>query len=78
MSELVWVLIREDAGGNRYRVARYATRTEAEQVAAALAAAGGAGGPGANGANGTAGGGAGSGGHGQVYVIEHAGKAAGE
>jgi hypothetical protein len=31
-SELVWVLIRQDEGGNAYRVGRYATRAEAEQV----------------------------------------------
>jgi hypothetical protein len=36
-SELVWVLIRQDDGGNRYRVGRYATRAEAERVADALA-----------------------------------------
>lgn len=35
-SELLWVLIRQDAGGNRYRVGRYATRAEAEHVADAL------------------------------------------
>ncbi|HEY5833887.1 SPOR domain-containing protein [Streptomyces sp.] len=35
-SELVWVLIRQDDGGNRYRVGRYATRAEAESVAAVL------------------------------------------
>jgi hypothetical protein len=36
-SELVWVLIRQDDGGNRYRVGRYATRAEAERVADTLA-----------------------------------------
>ena len=35
-SELVWVLIRQDGGANRYRVGRYATRAEAERVADAL------------------------------------------
>ena len=35
-SDLIWVLIREDAGGNCYRVGRYATRAEAERVAGAL------------------------------------------
>lgn len=35
-SELVWVLIRQDDGGNRYRVGRYATRAEAERVADVL------------------------------------------
>ncbi|MFH9421445.1 SPOR domain-containing protein [Streptomyces sp. NPDC017529] len=30
---LPWLVIRQDEGGNRYRVGRYATRTEAEQVA---------------------------------------------
>jgi hypothetical protein len=32
-SDLVWVLIRQDDGGNRYRVGRYATRAEAELIA---------------------------------------------
>ncbi|MEV6005171.1 SPOR domain-containing protein [Streptomyces sp. NPDC051976] len=35
--DLVWVLIRQDDSGNRYRVGRYATRAEAERVADALA-----------------------------------------
>ncbi|WP_335980649.1 MULTISPECIES: SPOR domain-containing protein [Streptomycetaceae] len=35
-SEFGWVLIRQDEGGNRYRVGRYATRAEAERVAEAL------------------------------------------
>lgn len=35
-TELVWLLIRQDAGGNRYRVGRYATRAEAERVAESL------------------------------------------
>lgn len=30
---LPWLVIREDDNGNRYRVGRYATRQEAEQVA---------------------------------------------
>jgi len=37
MSEqLLWVVIRQDDNGNRYRVGRYATREEAEQVANTL------------------------------------------
>jgi len=36
-AELVWLLIRQDESGNRYRVGRYATRAEAERVAAGLA-----------------------------------------
>ncbi|MFC4032667.1 SPOR domain-containing protein [Streptomyces polygonati] len=36
MAELMWVLIRQDGGANRYRVGRYATRAEAERVADAL------------------------------------------
>ena len=35
-SEFVWVLIRQDEGGNRYRVGRFATRAEAEQVVGIL------------------------------------------
>ncbi|SEN54349.1 Sporulation related domain-containing protein [Actinacidiphila rubida] len=37
-TELVWALIRQDEGGNRYRVGRYATRAEAERVAKTLVA----------------------------------------
>lgn len=37
-AELVWVLIRQDESGNRYRVGRYATRAEAERMAATLTA----------------------------------------
>ncbi|MFI1096776.1 SPOR domain-containing protein [Streptomyces sp. NPDC020917] len=37
-AELVWVLIRQDESGNRYRVGRYATRAEAERTAAQLSA----------------------------------------
>jgi hypothetical protein len=37
-SDLVWVLIRQDEGENRYRVGRFATREEAEKVADALCA----------------------------------------
>ncbi|GAA0485589.1 SPOR domain-containing protein [Streptomyces stramineus] len=29
---LPWLVIRQDDNGNRYRVGRYATKTEAEQV----------------------------------------------
>ncbi|MFD3451828.1 SPOR domain-containing protein [Streptomyces sp. NPDC058691] len=38
--ELVWVVIRQDDNGNRYRVGRYATRQEAERVADTLDARG--------------------------------------
>ncbi|GAU65247.1 hypothetical protein SSP35_01_05850 [Streptomyces sp. NBRC 110611] len=37
---LPWVVIRQDEGGNRYRVGRYATRVEAEKVADRLDARG--------------------------------------
>lgn len=30
---LPWLVIRQDDNGNRYRVGRYATRTEAQEVA---------------------------------------------
>jgi hypothetical protein len=30
---LPWLVIRQDEGGSRYRVGRYATRAEAERVA---------------------------------------------
>lgn len=33
---LPWLVIRQDGNGNRYRVGRYATRTEAERVAQRL------------------------------------------
>ncbi|MFF4701231.1 hypothetical protein [Streptomyces chattanoogensis] len=33
---LPWLVIRQDEGGNRYRVGRYATRAEAERVADGL------------------------------------------
>ncbi|MFE7117322.1 SPOR domain-containing protein [Streptomyces sp. NPDC057654] len=29
---LPWLVVRQDDNGNRYRVGRYATRSEAEQV----------------------------------------------
>jgi hypothetical protein len=61
--ELVWLLIRQDAGGNRYRVGRFATRAEAERVAETHGAAGADG----RAASETAGGPAGDG---QIYVIE--------
>jgi hypothetical protein len=35
-TDLVWLLIRQDESGNRYRVGRYATRAEAERVAEGL------------------------------------------
>lgn len=34
--ETMWLLIRQDDGGNRYRVARCATRAEAESIAGRL------------------------------------------
>ncbi|MFE6779795.1 SPOR domain-containing protein [Streptomyces sp. NPDC057702] len=37
---LPWLVVRQDDNGNRYRVGRYATRTEAEQVADRLHARG--------------------------------------
>ncbi|WP_431042431.1 SPOR domain-containing protein [Streptomyces sp. P1-3] len=37
---LPWLVIRQDDQGNRYRVGRYATRSEAEEVAGRLAARG--------------------------------------
>ncbi|MCB5909753.1 SPOR domain-containing protein [Streptomyces pinistramenti] len=37
---LPWLVIRQDEGGNRYRVGRYATRAEAEKVAGGLDARG--------------------------------------
>lgn len=37
---LPWLVIRQDEGGNRYRVGRYATRAEAERVADRLHAHG--------------------------------------
>lgn len=33
---LPWLVIREDDNGNRYRVGRYATRSEAQKVADGL------------------------------------------
>ncbi|MDT0547067.1 MULTISPECIES: SPOR domain-containing protein [Streptomyces] len=30
---LPWLVIRQDDNGNRYRVGRYATKTEAQEVA---------------------------------------------
>jgi cell division protein FtsN len=40
MTELPWVVIRQDDNGNRYRVGRYATREEAERIADTLDARG--------------------------------------
>lgn len=40
MSELIWALIRQDDNGNRYRVARYRTREEAETAAGRFDATG--------------------------------------
>lgn len=33
---LPWLVIRQDDNGNRYRVGRYATRDEAQQIADTL------------------------------------------
>ncbi|AYN32704.1 hypothetical protein DUI70_2201 [Streptomyces albus] len=33
---LTWVVVRQDDNGNRYRVARYATKAEAQRVAERL------------------------------------------
>ncbi|MER6445599.1 hypothetical protein DEJ51_21580 [Streptomyces venezuelae] len=33
---LPWLVIREDDNGNRYRVGRYATRSEAQKIADSL------------------------------------------
>jgi cell division protein FtsN len=33
---LPWLVIRQDDNGNRYRVGRYATRDEAQQIADSL------------------------------------------
>ncbi|RSS60442.1 SPOR domain-containing protein [Streptomyces sp. WAC06614] len=33
---LPWLVIRQDDNGNRYRVGRYATRSEAQKVADSL------------------------------------------
>lgn len=33
MTSLVWLVIRKDDNGNRYRIGSYATRAEAEQIA---------------------------------------------
>jgi O-acetyl-ADP-ribose deacetylase (regulator of RNase III) len=40
MSEITWVVWRQDDNGNRYEVRRYATRTEAEALAAEMEARG--------------------------------------
>ncbi|WP_335940750.1 SPOR domain-containing protein [Streptomyces sp. PTD5-9] len=32
-AELPWLVIRQDDNGNRYRVGRYATRGEAQEIA---------------------------------------------
>ncbi|QKW08943.1 SPOR domain-containing protein [Streptomyces sp. NA04227] len=37
---LSWAVVRQDDNGNRYRVARYATRAEAQRVADQLDARG--------------------------------------
>lgn len=37
-SELVWVLMRQEKDGGTYRVARFATRAEAEEMAGTLRA----------------------------------------
>jgi hypothetical protein len=33
---LPWLVVRQDDNGNRYRVGRYATRAEAQQIADSL------------------------------------------
>ncbi|MFI6641513.1 SPOR domain-containing protein [Streptomyces sp. NPDC050504] len=33
---LAWLVIRQDDGGNRYRVGRYATRDEAQKIVDSL------------------------------------------
>ncbi|MBT2390964.1 SPOR domain-containing protein [Streptomyces maoxianensis] len=33
---LPWIVVRQDDNGNRYRVGRYATRDEAQQIADTL------------------------------------------
>ncbi|MQY13535.1 hypothetical protein SRB5_36830 [Streptomyces sp. RB5] len=33
-SALPWAVVRQDDNGNRYRVGRYATKAEAERIAA--------------------------------------------
>lgn len=33
---LPWLVVRQDDNGNRYRVGRYATRAEAEEIAHSL------------------------------------------
>jgi hypothetical protein len=38
---LPWMVIRQDDNGSRYRVGRYATRTEAQKIADRLAASSG-------------------------------------
>ncbi|MDF9815393.1 SPOR domain-containing protein [Streptomyces sp. SPB162] len=40
MTDLPWVVVRQDDNGNRYRVGRYATREEAERVSETLDARG--------------------------------------
>ncbi|GAA3181631.1 MULTISPECIES: SPOR domain-containing protein [Streptomyces] len=35
-TRLPWLVIRQDEGGHRYRVGRYATRAEAERVVGGL------------------------------------------
>ena len=69
-SELVWVLIRQDGGGNCYRVGRFATRAEAEQVVGILGAAAGGTGPAGEIVNGTSAGPVVASPDGRHYVIE--------
>ncbi|MEN8651152.1 SPOR domain-containing protein [Streptomyces sp. 21So2-11] len=35
-SVLPWLVVRQDDNGNRYRVGRYATKTEAQKIADSL------------------------------------------
>lgn len=47
---LPWLVIRQDANGNRYRVGRYATRAEAQSMAERLSGSVAGGAAGADGA----------------------------
>ncbi|GAA2466280.1 SPOR domain-containing protein [Streptomyces macrosporus] len=51
---LPWMVIRQDANGNRYCVGRYATRAEAHGMAERLSGTGAGGASGAKGLNGGA------------------------
>ncbi|MTE20823.1 SPOR domain-containing protein [Streptomyces sp. TRM43335] len=51
---LPWLVVRQDANGNRYRVGRYATRAEAQSMVERLGRGGTGSGAGADGASGGA------------------------